>query len=121
MTSKERLEQYIKEDSIYQEYLENHKSYVSDFDKFCIEHCQDIKNILEENVELKKQLENISEELEIVRCDLHNRTSERNGYERELEEYKKQQKEFVEYLEENIDEIHFRGILSKYKEIINYE
>lgn len=57
MTSKERLERYIKEDSIYQEYLDNHKDYVSDFDKFCVQHCQDIKNILEENEKLKKQLE----------------------------------------------------------------
>lgn len=53
MTSKERLEQYIKEDTIYQDYLNKHSSYVSDFDKFCIQHCQDIKNILEENQQLK--------------------------------------------------------------------
>lgn len=53
-TSKERLKEYIKEDTIYNEYLEKNTSYVSDFDKFCIEHCQDIKNILEENEKLKK-------------------------------------------------------------------
>lgn len=57
MTSKERLEQYVKEDEIYNEHLDNHKNYVSDFDKFCVQHCQDIKNILEENEKLKKQLE----------------------------------------------------------------
>lgn len=46
MTSKERLEQYVKEDEIYNEYLDN-KGYVSDFDRFYIEHCQDIKRLLE--------------------------------------------------------------------------
>lgn len=81
-----------------------------------------------ENQELKKQLEDISEELELVRCDLHNRTSERDGYERELNECLSQQKEFIEYLEyqiklqEELNDNHlatgFEEILSKYKEVI---
>lgn len=95
MTSKERLEQYV--DVFYQDYLDNHKSYVSDFDRFCIEHCQDIRNILEENERLKRQ-----------------------------------QKEFVRYLEEEKERCLvfynytacayaydvFKNVLSKYKEII---
>ena len=39
-----------------------------------------IQCLLKENQSLKKQLEGTNEELELVRCDLHNRTSERNGY-----------------------------------------
>lgn len=35
-----------------------------------------------------------------------------------LNTYISQQREFVKYLEENIDEINFRTILAKYKEII---
>lgn len=90
--------------------------------------CLDLNDLLEENQELKKQLEDISEELELVRCDLHNRTSERDSYERELNECLSQQKEFIEYLyyqvkfQEEINDIHlatgFEEILSKYKEII---
>lgn len=78
-------------------------------------------NLIEENQELKKQLEDISEELELVRCDLHNRTSERDGYERELNECLSQQKEFIKFLEDNYKEtqdIRFIKILQKHKEII---
>lgn len=58
-----------------------------------------------QNQELKKQVEDISEELELVRCDLHNRTSERDGYERELNECLSQQKEFIKYLEDEFTKI----------------
>ena len=78
--------------------------------------------------QLKKQLEETEEELELVRCDLHNRTSERDRYERELNECLSQQKEFIKYLEDEIklqEEINdivlatgFEEILQKYKEMI---
>ena len=82
-----------------------------------------------ENQKLKKQLEEAKEELELVRCDLHNRTSERDSYYRNIEMLENQQKEFVKYLEneKNIypydisdytyEEI-INTILSKYEEII---
>ena len=54
MTSKERLEQYIKGDKIYNDWLDENTSYVSDFDRFCIQHCEDIKCLLEENEKLKQ-------------------------------------------------------------------
>lgn len=95
------------------------------------------KKYAEENQELKKQLEDTNEELELVRCDLHNRTSERNGYYRNIEILEKQQKDFVEYMNETIEELEcddvgdeelkgyllqridtFKEILSKFKEII---
>ncbi len=94
-----------------------------------------------ENQELKKQLGNIEEELELVRCDLHNRTSERDGSERELNECLSQQKEFIKHLEDEIKQINpkilddgelnlrlddikytqyliYKQILQKYKETI---
>lgn len=67
--------------------------------------CLDLDGLLKENQELKKRLENISEELELVRCDLHNRTSERDGYERELNEYRRgyyKQKEVIDKAIEKI-------------------
>lgn len=85
-----------------------------------------MQTLLKENQELKKQVEDISEELELVRCALHNRTSERDGYERELNECLSQQKEFIKYLEDESKEVYrddglrqniFRQILQKYKEI----
>lgn len=78
-----------------------------------------------ENQELKKQVEDISEELELVRCDLHNRTSERDSYEREINECLSQQKEFIKYLEDMLDDendifsvVRVKDILQKHKEII---
>lgn len=79
--------------------------------------CIKINNLIielsKENEVLKKQLENISEELELVMCDLHNRTSERDSYERKLNESLSQQKEFINYLEDEINNIK--------KQIKNYD
>ena len=55
--------------------------------------------------QLKTQIGDISEELELVRCHLHNRTSERDSYESELNECLSQQKEFIEYLEDEINKL----------------
>lgn len=67
MSAKERLEEYIKEDKIYNDWLDQNTSYVSDFDKFCIQHCLDIKEILEENQELKEEINKISKkELKVM-------------------------------------------------------
>ena len=54
--AKERLREYVENDDIYSEY-KNGKCDMSDFDKFCIEHCKDIEWLLNENEELqlKKQ------------------------------------------------------------------
>ena len=62
-----------------------------------------VNSCQEEIRQLKKQLEDTNEELELVRCDLHNRTSERNGYYRNIEILENQQKEFIKYLENRID------------------
>ena len=81
-----------------------------------------------ENQKLKKQLEEAKEELELVRCDLHNRTSERDSYYRNIEMLENQQKEFVKYLENekniypyDISDYTYEDIintiLSKYEEI----
>ena len=89
-----------------------------------------VNSCQEEIRQLKKQLEDTNEELELVRCDLHNRTSERNGYYRNIEILENQQKEFIKYLEDylklfdkmdidaKISYDMFEEILQKYKEII---
>ena len=89
--------------------------------------------------QLKTQIGDISEELELVRCDLHNRTSERDSYESELNECLSKQKEFMNFLTEAINKLKLKQktsnsailkantdlqmevysiVLSKYKEII---
>ena len=78
-------------------------------------HVSDYVNRLQqENQELKKQLEEANEELELVRCDLHNRTSERNVYYRNIEILENQQKEFIEYLEDLIKQNETVVEVSKY-------
>ena len=136
MTVKERLEQYIKEDKIYQDFIDSKVRIkdLTDFDLYCINHCSDIEELLKENKELKKQLE-LSNELvaqgtltEMKLRDEVNRW--RKEYQDtykdvriEIKEYKTQQKEFIKYLEAEIENSTFlkpslKMILQKYKEII---
>ena len=56
MNYKERLKQYLEEDVIYSEYRSG-KCDMSDFDKFCIEHCKDIECLLNENEEQKEVID----------------------------------------------------------------
>ena len=56
MDYKERLKQYLEEDTIYSEYKSG-KCDMSDFDKFCIEHCKDIECLLNEVQELKEVID----------------------------------------------------------------
>ena len=99
---------------------------------YCLD-LDEVKNVclglLKENKELKKQFENTIEELELVRCDLHNRTSERDGLDKQNDLYKNQQQEFIKWLEsmskmyeneyKDIDIAeHYNCVLTKYKEII---
>lgn len=58
MSAKERLTEYIDRDETYQDYKKDKLMNASDFDKFCIQHCKDIEEILEENQELKRKLKN---------------------------------------------------------------
>ena len=51
--AKERLREYVENDDIYTEYKSG-KCDMSDFDKFCIEHCKDIECLLNEVQELKE-------------------------------------------------------------------
>ena len=59
MNCKERLKEYISKDEIYQNYKQNKLMNCSDFDKFCIQHCKDIEELLEENLELEQSLDEI--------------------------------------------------------------
>lgn len=59
MNYKERLKEYIEKDEIYQDYKQNKLMNCSDFDKFCIQHCKDIEELLEKNLELEQALDGI--------------------------------------------------------------
>ena len=97
--SDEELEVYIKT-------IE--PNFDSHLEKGTIEMSNEYYNLLEEkmvrlinkNQELKKQLEDTNEELELVRCDLHNRTSERDSYYKNIELLETQQQEFIKWLED---------------------
>ena len=59
MNYKEELKEYIDKDEIYQDYKQDKLMNCSDFDKFCIQHCKDIEELLEENLELEQALDDI--------------------------------------------------------------
>ena len=74
MDYKERLKKYLEEDVIYTEY-KNGKMDMSDFDKFCIEHCKDIECLLNENEEQK---EVIDKTIEYIEKDMWNTLDDGN-------------------------------------------
>ena len=53
-----RLREYIKEDEVYTSYLngELNSKHLSDFEKYCIQHCEDIKRVLDELSNNKKEI-----------------------------------------------------------------
>lgn len=59
--------------------------------------------IYKENKRLKKQYDNLSEEHELVRCDLHNAWSWEKGTRKELEDYKSRCEKINEILKESPD------------------
>lgn len=52
MNSKERLKEFIETDQIYKEWTGGKLKNPSDFDKYCIQHCEDIENLLRESDQL---------------------------------------------------------------------
>ena len=77
-----------------------------------------INELEKENQELKKQLEEANEELELVRCDLHNRTSERDSYYRNIEILQKENKKLKEVIDKSIDYISSNDIeVLKYHDV----
>ena len=78
MNCKERLKEYISKDEIYQDYKQNKLMNPSDFDKFCIQHCKDIEELLEENLELEQALDEI--EKIILKATTDEETGKDLGY-----------------------------------------
>ena len=72
MNCKEKLKEYISKDEIYQDYKQNKLMNPSDFDKFCIQHCKDIEELLEENLELEQALDEIEKILRQSRFEYDN-------------------------------------------------
>ena len=56
MTSKERLKEYVDKDIVYNAYKDGTLKDTSDFDDFCIQHCKDIEELLNEVEKLKKEM-----------------------------------------------------------------
>ena len=92
--AKERLREYVENDDIYTEYKSG-KCDMSDFDKFCIEHCKDIECLLNENQELKKQLDELQ--------TLYNNMFKCHCNRVQVEMLLSQQKEFIEWLEDKLN------------------
>lgn len=59
---KKRLKDYIKTDIVYNDFKEHPTHKFNDFEMFSVEHCEDIKKLLEENDRLEKELKEIKGE-----------------------------------------------------------
>ena len=60
--ARERLKDYVKQDIVYARYEEDPSQDFNDFEKFCIQHCKDIKALLEENKKLYELCDALEEE-----------------------------------------------------------
>ena len=60
------LKKYISDDPIYQDYIKNNDIELSDFDRFCIDHCVDINLALKELCEQKVIIDETINELKSV-------------------------------------------------------
>ena len=106
------LFKYIGEDEIYQKYINNELKEISDFEMFCIHHCQDIEKLLKDYIRQKQ----INEEHQKINGELRERVKELECENREnkkkylalligqfpdtTETYKKYKKELEELLQE---------------------
>ena len=57
MTNKERVREYIEQDQIYQDWKSGKLIDLSDFDKFCIDNCKAIEELLNEVEELHNKID----------------------------------------------------------------
>ena len=64
---KQRLEEYIEKDKIYQAYKKQKEIETSDFDNFCILHCEDIEKVLFDLEQLKKENNQLKEQRQELR------------------------------------------------------
>lgn len=113
MTSEDRLREYVEKDEIYQKFINGilKVNDMSDFDKFCVQHCLDIQEVLEEN--------------KILDDKIGYYIDQRNEWVELLGKFKNQQKEFIKYLEDMLDGendifsvVRVKDVLQKYREII---
>ena len=85
MTTEERLKQYIDNDEVYQDYKKGNIN-LTDFEKFCVQHCKDIEEILEENQKYKEVINKISDIINYEHNFYDDITNMRNDIEKILKE-----------------------------------
>lgn len=57
MDAKERLKKYVEEDVVYIKHKQNPDEKLDDFEEYCLQHCLDIKEVLEELEEKDKVID----------------------------------------------------------------
>lgn len=63
---KQRLKEYIEKDVIYQDYKKQKEFESSDFDNFCILHCEDIEEALFDLEQLRKENKELHNKIDKV-------------------------------------------------------
>ena len=118
---KQRLEEYIEKDKIYQAYKKQKEIETSDFDNFCISHCEDIEEALFDLEQLRKENNQLKEQCEKQRyaitenCDLRLEIEQLKEQIQELKaDYGTQAQVERDFYKSVIDEL--RSWLEEYKE-----
>ena len=94
------LEEYVADDEIYSSYKENpERSDLSDFDLFCVEHCQDIETLVAAYRELKIRADGYQEAMFLVKQKKNN---DKARYRRKAKDLKHRINEALEVIDEGI-------------------
>jgi DNA repair ATPase RecN len=109
------LKKYIEQDKIYQDYKKGKLEDKSDFDEFCINHCEDIKNALDEILKLKDKYDKDIEHLGKIADDYRDKNKELKSL---CDEYEKEHKTTFEYWKHLIKE-DYKTRIDKAIEYIN--
>lgn len=82
MKAIDNLIEYVKKDEIYNGTREN----LSDFDKFCIDHCTDIVNVLELIKKQQSELEKKDKMIELIKEEIRDHIGLKNRLKRDERE-----------------------------------
>lgn len=110
-TYKDRLKTYISEDEIYKKYKKGETNF-NDFDKFCIQHCADIEEILQDNQILRIKASARETEYYKLKEVIDKAIEKINDYKIYCEE----NKGFTEYTDIEIEAI--EPVISKLEDIL---
>ena len=110
---KDKLIEYIEHDPIYQDYKNGKLKEPSDFDLFCIEHCEAIEELLNQNNSLRGNIKKYSKKLKNRYKEIKNQEKYITKLNREAQRY------FDFFMDESIKNHHLEEKYNKALELLS--